>query len=217
MLTIEHMFDKVVGPMTYREEREQRTLELEAGKVIGLVGEPGFGLTRLGLGMLAGYPGRVACVDVRGWLCPTAAWEVGLKTERLVVVRCSDPVQWPQVTAALVEGMGAVYAEVPANVPQPVLRRLGALARARSTAMVLRPMAGDMPAGLTHMRLVAQAVTWTGANRGRGRLQERRLTLMASGKGVGGMQQIIEVEDDGTNALRMVSRLAAAMPERAVG
>ena len=210
------MFDKVIGPMTM-VQREERELGLEAGKVIGLVGEPGSGLTRLGLGMLAGFSGRVACVDVRGWLCPTAAWEAGLESERLVVVRCSDPVRWPQVTAALVEGMGAVYAEVPAKVSQTMLRRLGALARARATAMVLRPTSGDVPSGLLHMRLEAQAVSWTGAHRGRGRLQERRVTLIASGKGVGGMQQIIEVEDDGTDAVRMVSRLAAAMPERAAG
>ena len=193
------------------------TLALEAGKVIGLVGAPGFGLTRLGLGLLRGQPGWVACVDVRGWLSPMALWEMGIATERLVVVRCADPRRWPQVTAALVEGMQAVYAEMPSGVSASMMRRLGALARARSTSVVLHPLEGEIPAGITHLRLEAQEVAWEGTERGRGRLRERRFTLAASGKGVGGVRHIFEVEDDGTDAVRVVSRLAATLPRRAVG
>lgn len=198
-------------------EKQQLRLELEAGKVIGLVGSPGFGLTRLGLGLLRDQPGWVACVDVRGWLSPAALWEVGVSPERAVIVRCPDPRRWPQVTAALVEGMQAVYAEIPSGVAAPMLRRLGALARARATPVLLRPLGGDIPAGLAHLRLEAQSVAWRGTGRGRGRLRERIFTLAASGKGAGGMQQIIEVEDDGTDAVRVVPRLGVAMPERAVG
>lgn len=193
------------------------TLELEAGKVIGLVGTPGFGLTRLGMGLLRNQPGWVACVDVRGWMNPLALWEMGVAAERTVVVRCPDARQWPQVTAALVEGMQAVYAEIPAGVTTPMLRRLGALARARSTSVVLRPIDGDIPAGITHLRLEAQEVAWEGVEQGRGRLRERRCTLIASGKGVGGIRHIFEVEDDGADTMRVVSRLAAALPGRAVG
>ena len=193
------------------------TLELEAGKVIGLVGTPGFGLTRLGMGLLRDQPGWVACIDVRGWINPLALWESGVTAERTVVVRCPDARQWPQVTAALVEGMHAVYAEIPAGVTTPMLRRLGALARARSTSVVLRPIDGDIPAGITHLRLEAQEVAWEGVGQGRGRLRERRFTLVASGKGVGGTRHIFEVEDDGADTMRVVSRLAAALPGRAVG
>lgn len=196
---------------------QQMRLELEDGKVVGLVGAPGFGLTKLGLGLLRDQPGWVACVDVRGWLSPAVLWEVGVSPERVVIVRCPDSQRWPQVTAALVEGMRAVYAEVPSGVAAPMLRRLGALARARATPVMLRPLGGDIPAGLAHLRLEAQSVSWKGAGRGRGRLLERNFTLAVSGKGAGGIQQIIEVEDDGTNAVRVVSRLGVAMPERAVG
>ena len=129
-------------------ESEPLRLGLEAGKVVGLVGTPGFGLTRLGLTMLRDQPGWVACIDVRGWLSPPALWEVGVSPERTVIVRCPDPRRWPQVVAALVEGMQAVYAEVPAGVTAPLLRRLGALARARATPIVLRPVGGDIPTGL---------------------------------------------------------------------
>ena len=193
------------------------TLALDAGKVIGLVGSPGFGLTRLGLSLLRGQPGWVACVDVRGWLSPMALWEMGVATERVVVVRCADPQRWPQVTAALVEGMQAVYAEMPRGVAPSKMRRLGALARARSTSMVVHPLEGEMPAGITHLQLEAQEVVWEGAEQGRGRLRERRFTLAASGKGVGGVRHIFEMEDDGTDTVRVVSRLAAALPGRAVG
>ena len=184
---------------------------------MGLVGAPGFGLTRFGLGLLRSQPGWVACIDVRGWLSPTALWDMGVSTERLVVVRCPDARTWPQVTAALVEGMGAVYAEVPSGVAIPMLRRLGALARARATPVVLRPVAGDLPAGIAHLRLEAQEVVWEGAGQGRGRLGDRRFTLAATGKGVGGVRHMIEVEDDGADAVRVVSGLAVAMPGRAVG
>ncbi len=198
-------------------QREDQELDLVPGQVVGLIGAPGFGLTRIGLRMLAGAGGWLACVDVRGWLCPAAAWEAGVSAERLVVVRCSDPLQWPQVTAALVEGMGAVYAEVPAGVAPQMLRRLGALARARSTSLILRPVEGELPGGITFTRLEAQGVAWYGAEEGNGRLRSRRVQLLASGKGTGGIQQLIEVEDDGTDAVRVVSRVAVAMPERAVG
>ncbi len=191
-------------------------LELEAGKLVGLIGAPGFGLTRLGLGLLRDQPGWVACIDVRGWLSPAAFWEMGVSTDRVVVVRCPDSHRWPQVTAALVEGMGAVYAEVPSGVAAPMLRRLGALARARATPVVLRPVDGDLPAGITHLRLEAQEVAWEGAERGRGRLRGRRFTMAASGKGMGGIDQIIEVKDDGADTVRVVSGLAVAMPRRAV-
>jgi hypothetical protein len=113
--------------------------------------------------------------------------------------------------------MQAVYAEMPSGVSASMMRRLGALARARSTSVVLHPIEGEIPAGITHLRLEAQEVAWEGTERGRGRLRERRFTLAASGKGVGGIRHIFEVEDDGTDAVRVVSRLAATLPRRAVG
>lgn len=187
------------------------------GRVTGLEGPPGSGLTRLGLGLLAAHPGTVALVDVRGWISPVAAWEAGLSPERLVVVRCADKGRWPQVTAALLEGLGAVYAEVPTGVRDDLLRRLGALARARRSILLLRPLRGSLPGGIAHLRLQGEAVAWEGTGRGHGRLEHRRLTLRAGGKGVGGVERRIEVEDDGTDAVRVVPGLAAAPTRRAAG
>jgi hypothetical protein len=194
-------------------------LAAEPGRVVGLVGHPGLGLTRLGLGMLAGPArlGPVAAVDARGWLSPAAAWEVGVGPDRLVVVRCADRSLWPRVTAALLEGLGAVYAEVPAGVGDAVLRRLAALARSRRSALVLRPLRGGLPSGLAHLRLEAVGVRWEGAGEGHGLLLRRRITLRAAGRAMAGIERVVEVDDDGTHAVRVVSRLAAAPAGQATG
>lgn len=199
--------------------RDSSLLTLEPGRPVGLIGSPGFGLTGLGLNLLAGPAsvGTVAYLDVRGWLCPPAAWEAGVPPERLVVVRCDDPVRWGRVASTLLEGMQAVYAEVPRGAKDVHLRKLGALARSRGTSLVLRPVRGDLPSGLAYLRLTAREVLWEGVEGGHGRLAARRLVLEASGKAVRGMSRIIEVEDHGANALRLVSRLAPAPAGRAVG
>ena len=193
------------------------TIAAEPGRVLGLIGGPGTGLTWFGLSLLAGHPGMVAVVDVRGWVCPVAAWEAGIAPDRLVVVRCSDRWDWPKVTASLVEGFPVVYAEVPAHPADADLRRLGALARARNSALILRPVSGDLPTGVLHLRLEAESVQWEGVDRGYGVLLRRRLTLRASGKGARGIEQFVEVEDDGSHAVRVVPRLAAAPPGLAAG
>ncbi|OFW63631.1 MAG: hypothetical protein A2135_02765 [Actinobacteria bacterium RBG_16_67_15] len=200
--------DQVVAPLA---------IAPEPGRVLGLIGGPGTGLTRLALSLLGASPGMVAVVDVRGWLCPVAAWEAGIAPERLVVVRCPERREWSQVTASLIEGFPLVYAEVPAHPADADLRRLGALARARNSALVLRPVSGDLPPGVLHLRLEAEAVTWEGVDRGHGSLLRRRLILRASGKGARGIEQFVEVEDDGSHALRVVPRLAAAPAGLAAG
>lgn len=194
-------------------------LALEPGKVVGLVGPPGLGLTRIGWSMLA-EPARVGPVvylDVRGWVNPLAAWESGISPERLVIVRCSDRLLWPKTAAALLEGIRAVYAEVPAGVKESVLRRLAALARSRRSALLLRPLGGELPTGVAYVRFRGREVGWEGPDSGHGRLTGRRLVMDASGKGMSGIERVIEVEDDGTDVVRVVSRLAAAPAGRAAG
>ena len=194
-------------------------LTLQPGRVTGLIGHPGFGLTRLGLVMLASREklGPVAYLDVRGWLSPPAAWESGISPERLVIVRCSDPVRWARVASHLLEGVGAVYAEVPVRTKPAQLHKLVALARNRKTPLVLRPVQGDLPSGLAHLRLEARRVHWEGTGQGHGRLTNRKMTFEASGKAMRGMTRLIEMEDDGANALRLVSGLAVAPAGRATG
>lgn len=194
-------------------------LALEAGRVFGLVGPPGTGLTRLALTMLAepAARGMVAVLDVRGWFSPRAAWEAGIESDRIVVIRPRDAAEWARVAAALVEGMQAVYAEVPERTRDSVLRKLAALARTRRTPVVLRPLGGGLPAGITHLRIETDDVVWEGTDAGHGRLTRRRLSMSATGRAVGGMTMRIEVEDDGADAVRVVPGLAAAEVGRAAG
>lgn len=194
-------------------------LELQPGRITELVGDVGTGMTRLGLRLLATHSlvAPVVAIDTRAWISPEAAWEAGVDRGRLVVVRCADPVMWPKVTAALLEGVRAMYVEVPTRVRDNDLRRLAALARARRVAVAMRPMGSGLPTGVSYLRLRALGVTWEGADRGHGRLTRRRMVLEATGKGVSGMSRRFEVEDEGTDVVRVVSDVVVGQTGRAVG
>lgn len=208
------------------QEVSQRSgpLMLRPGQITELVGVPGTGMTRLGLKLIASHSRHspVVALDTRGWISPEAAWETGVVAERLVVVRCDDPILWPKVTAALLEGVRAMYAEVPDRVKDHDLRRLAALARARRVAVAMRSMGSGLPGGVAYLRLRAIGVTWEGADRGHGRLTRRRLVLEATGKGAAGTARRFEVEDEGTDSVRLVSDVVvdsrpADAARRAVG
>lgn len=186
-------------------------LSLAPGQVAGLSGIPGSGLTRIGLSLLAPYAvrGPVVYLDVRGWANPSAAWEMGIPHDRLVVVRSSDVVSWGRIVATLLDGARGVYAEVPTGLRDQALYKLAAKARARRTPLVLRPIAGKLPSGVAHLQLEAREVLWEGVEAGHGNLTKRRILLVASGKATRGMRRMIEVEDDGTNDLRVVSHMGA--------
>jgi len=209
--------DLIAAPLL--EQRQDGILHLQPGRLVEMVGDPGTGLTRLGLRLLAEHSrvAPVVAVDLRGWISPVAAWETGVIPERLVVVRCPDPSLWPKVTAALLEGVRALYTEVPARVKDQDIRRLASLARARRVAVAMRSTGNGLPSGVAYLRLRAIGVTWEGADRGHGRLKRRRLVMEASGKGVSGIPRILEVEDEGTDALRVVSDVVVDQARRAVG
>ncbi len=194
-------------------------LVLQPGRPVELTGQVGFGMTRLGYSMLAA-PSQVSpvvAIDVRGWMSPLAAWEVGVVPDQLVVVRCADPSMWPRVAATVFEGVQTVYAEVPPGVSDRDLRRLAALVRARGVRLALRPVRGSLPQGIGFLKLRADGIEWEGVGEGHGRLTKRRLTVEASGKGAAGMNRSIEVEDDGSDLVRVVSDVAPLPARRAVG
>lgn len=138
-----------------------------------------------------------------------AAWEMGIEPERLVVVRSNDIVSWGRIVATLLDGVRGVYAEVPTGLRDQVLYKLAALARTKRTPLVLRPISGKLPGGVAHLNLEACEVLWEGTEAGHGNLTSRRTRLVASGRATRGMVQTIEVEDDGTNDLRVVPHLGA--------
>jgi hypothetical protein len=208
-----------VSPFVDLKQREEGYLHLQPGRVIELAGVPGTGLTRLGLRLLAppSLVGTVVALDSRGWISPEAAWETGVIPENLVIVRCDQTQIWPKVAAALLEGVRALYAEVPAGTKDQDLRRLAALARARKVSVAMRPMGDGLPPGVAHLRLRALGVTWEGADQGHGQLKRRRLVLEASGKGALGVSRRFEVEDEGSDVVRLVSDVVVGETRRAVG
>ncbi|HEX5695336.1 MAG TPA: hypothetical protein VFZ15_03070 [Acidimicrobiia bacterium] len=208
-----------VTPFVDLKQREEGYLHLQPGRVIELVGVPGTGLTRLGLRLLAppSLVGTVVALDSRGWISPEAAWETGVLPENLVIVRCDQTQIWPKVAAALLEGVRALYAEVPAGTKDQDLRRLAALARARKVSVAMRPLGEGLPPGVAHLRLRALGVTWEGADQGHGQLKRRRLVLEASGKGASGVSRRFEVEDEGSDVVRLVSDVVVGETRRAAG
>ena len=185
--------------------------QLSPGKIVGLEGPAGWGLTRLGLSLLAApsQVGTVVVIDVRGWFSPLAAWQVGVNRHRLAVVRCPERRLWPRVTAAVLEGVAAVYAEIPAGVGENDLRRLAALTRARKAALALRPLRGSIPPGITHMRVRGIGVEWVGPDQGHGRLLQRQLSMEISGKSM--PQRELHLEDPQTGLASDAWRLASGV------
>lgn len=215
-----------IGGVATAAEMEPRTLSLDLapGQVAGLSGMPGSGLTRIGLSLIAPYAsaGHLAVLDVRGWMNPSAAWDMGIPSERFVVVRNHDIVTWGRIVSAMLSGLKGVYAEVPRGIRDSVLWNLAAKARTLRTPLVLRPVVGSLPRGIAHLRLDAQAIDWDGIEGGHGALMGRRTRLIASGKAIKGREVLIEVEDhgassfaqSGTHDLRVVSDVGVEATRR---
>jgi hypothetical protein len=83
--------------------------------------------------------------------------------------------------------------------------------------VAMRPLGNGLPPGVAYLRLRAVGVTWEGANQGHGKLTRRRLVVEATGKGARGIARRFEVEDEGTDALRVVSDVVVDQVGRAVG
>lgn len=106
-----------------------------------------------------------------------AAAEYGIELPRLAVVPAPGA-SWTTAVGALLDAVDIVAARPPRLVPGDV-RRLAA--RARSREAVLMPYADEWPGA--DVRLQARDAHWSGIGDGTGRLQARRVTVAASGRG----------------------------------
>src|SRR5918999_2233918 len=108
-----------------------------------------------------------------------AAAETGIALERLALVPSPGARAWPTVVAAFLDAVDVVLVRPPARFPAAQARRLAA--RARERGAVLVPLgAWSEPADL---RLAVTASAWQGLGQGHGRLQARRVEVVAGGRG----------------------------------
>jgi hypothetical protein len=133
-----------------------------------------------------------------------AAAESGIVLERLALVPAPGARAWPTVVAALLDAVDVVLVRPPAGLPAGQARRLAA--RARERGAVLVPLgAWSEPADL---RLTVVTSSWQGLGQGHGRLQARRVEVVAGGRGAAARERRLPLwlpAPDGTIA-------AAALP-----
>ncbi len=140
-----------------------------------------YGVDSAGLAMslVAGASSAGEWVGFAGWddFGAEAAQQRGIALSRTVLVPAPGP-HWLEVTAALVDVLKVVVLRAPGGVDAKSAALLEARLRARSAVLVVQ---GEWPRCET--RIGAEQVVWEGLDRGRGRLRERRATLVARGGG----------------------------------
>ncbi|MBB6032729.1 hypothetical protein [Phytomonospora endophytica] len=157
---------------------------LRRGAVVGVAAGAAPGMTTLLLALLAGPSAAgswCGIVGGGGELSALAIAEAGVDASRLPLV--PDPgAKWPEVTAALLDGLDVVAVHVPQGLTPQMSRRLSA--RARKHKAVLVPYGAD-PDRLAGADVVLRVVggEWRGLGSGRGRLRERDLVVSSRVRG----------------------------------
>ncbi|MBC6459163.1 hypothetical protein [Actinomadura sp. HBU206391] len=152
---------------------------LRRGWVVSVTG-PAAGSLGLALMAEASSAGGWCAVVGVPELGVVAAAGMGIEPARLVLV--DEPSQrWPEVVAALLEGVEVVLLR-PAGRPNPtVVRRLTALARRHGSVLV---SAGAWEGA--HVRLQVREASWVGVGNGHGHLRGRQALIQAEGRGAAG-------------------------------
>ncbi|MFC0529597.1 hypothetical protein [Phytohabitans kaempferiae] len=116
-----------------------------------------------------------------------AAADAGIALDRLALVPNPGP-EWATVVATLIDGIDVVVTAVPGTVPAAIASRLAA--RARQRGCVLVPCGRWDGADVT-LQVIRSA--WEGLGPGRGRLRQRRVTIVARGRGAAARPKEITV------------------------
>ena len=137
------------------------------------------GSTSLALALLAGPSAAGSWCAAVGLssIGLVAAAELGVALERFPLV-ARPGADWPAVVAALLDAVDVVLLCPPLHVRTGDARRLAARARERGAVLVVT--GGAVPADV---RLSVAHAEWEGLGRGHGRLQARRVDVVATGRG----------------------------------
>jgi hypothetical protein len=110
-----------------------------------------------------------------------AAAGYGVDLRRLVVVRTSSA-QWAPVAGRLLDELDVVVVQPPGRARPPAVRLLVARARQRGAALLVLGAPACWPEPVDVL-LQVRGTRWHGLGRGAGRLQARRVTVEARGRG----------------------------------
>lgn len=185
----EHLFDHGRMSAQVVEQLRERISALEGGPArVPIATHPMFdGLLRLEAGgtyavdsaslaltLAAGASRAGEWVGFAGWadFGAEAATQVGIDLERTVLVPHPGE-HWLEVAAALVDVLTVVVLRPSTQVDPRSASVLQARLRARSAALVVW---GDWPRA--DARIETRKVAWRGAEQGRGRLRERRVSVV---------------------------------------
>ncbi|HZD67958.1 MAG TPA: hypothetical protein VFA45_03260 [Actinomycetes bacterium] len=108
-----------------------------------------------------------------------AAAEAGIVLERLALVPAPGAT-WTVAVAALLDAIDVVLVHPPSGTPTGAARHLAARAQRRRAVLLPLGAAWPVPADL---RLTITASRWEGLGRGSGRLEARRVEVVAGGRG----------------------------------
>ena len=172
---------------------------LRRGSTVVVEGAPGATSLALALGAAASASGAwVAAVGLPA-LGLSAAAELGVALDRVVVVTAPPAQAWATVVAALVDAVDLVWVGLTRRVAAGDARRLAA--RARERGAVLVPLASREPATgraswpqAADVRLTVASPSWTGpSGDGAGRLEARRVEVVATGRGAASRQRRVSL------------------------
>jgi len=115
--------------------------------------------------------------------------ELGIDLGHLAIVPLDEPgaalsrpgLTWPEVTAALIDGMDAVLVRPPWQARPHVARHLVARARERQTVLIVLSPRAWWPEG-PDLHLTVTTGVWHGVGAGHGHLRGRRVEVVATGR-----------------------------------
>ncbi len=153
---------------------------LQRGRLVGVTGNGGWSVGYALAGAAAGTSGWVAMIEV-GNAGFSAAQELGVPLERLLVLQSIPVSKWASVVAALVEVVDVVVVNPRRPINVRDARRLRARIQEQQALLISVDGGRHWPDKLD-VELEAKVNQWTGLGCGYGFLQHREFEIIATGR-----------------------------------